>query len=753
MAIINTLITAKDKMSDVLNNVANNATKARKKVNDSLGETSDKVVTLENVFKNLKGTSITSFSDIIYLTKRVKTTMGAAESQAMKWATTLSLAAAGVTAISAAVVTAISKNADYVRGLRQAADSSNSTIEFLQQMKIAFRDTGFEVEKLGDINKDVLDHLGDAFRDGSGPADDMKALGLNLKDYNKYINQANGGTRALIHTYYELRNSGKNIAEITNMMETLASDGSHLVGTLRNFSNETDALNSILGTHAGISAETAEKYKEWDKQIDTLATNFNNWKVNILSPTVDEINELLRLMNGDWENTAFARFFTADGFNDMMRDFFTGGSNGDVFRELLGDMGFELSLSYDGLDNIKETVANLKSDIEGVVSQVDDSKGWEKPDKGDGGKAKRQFEAQRKQAQDWLAQVDSNIALEQNKADINYQLQLKKLDSFHKNKLISEREYQRGVEMLNTQLNNANTETIYKNQMERLNSQHDQMLLSEQEYQTRLHQIQQEKAGSVLENSYTSEIERLRYQHEQKLVSEEEYQAKLLAIQYEYEQRRKDLASATENIGRNDMFARQAADMEKYNENVNRGIDLATGFADTIANATEQGSAAWIAATIATKGLMVAQAIMAANLAAVQAAASTPGGPAAQLAAAESIQSWGYAQAALIAAQGIVEVAGAREKGGPVEGGKTYLVGEKGPELFTVPGTGGQITSNANLQKAIGGNQSSGGYSEFNQTNIFQGSGVTGDDMETLKSMTESIVDKKLSDEKRKNGG
>lgn len=36
---------------------------------------------------------------------------------------------------------------------------------------------------------------------------------------------------------------------------------------------------------------------------------------------------------------------------------------------------------------------------------------------------------------------------------------------------------------------------------------------------------------------------------------------------------------------------------------------------------------------------------------------------------------------------------GARASGGPVLGGKTYLVGEKGPELFT-PGTGGSITPN-----------------------------------------------------------
>ena len=39
---------------------------------------------------------------------------------------------------------------------------------------------------------------------------------------------------------------------------------------------------------------------------------------------------------------------------------------------------------------------------------------------------------------------------------------------------------------------------------------------------------------------------------------------------------------------------------------------------------------------------------------------------------------------------------GERANGGPVTGGRSYLVGERGPELFT-PGRSGMITSNENL--------------------------------------------------------
>lgn len=752
MPIINTLLTARDNMSNVVNNLADNVQRAKKKVNDSTRGMADGVENLEDVFNSLRGASISSFGDINELINRVKTTMAGAEAGAARYLAAFGLVAGGLTAVAGAVVMAINANADYVREMRQVATATGTSIEYLQQMKKEFIATGMEIDKFGDINKDALDHLGDAFRDGSGPADDMKALGLSMKDYNQYLNQTNGGIKALIHTFFELRAAGKNNAEITNMMETLASDGSHLVGVLQQYGNELDALNAISGQHVGVTSDVAAKYAEWDRKIETLKTNFNDWKVNILAPTVDEINELLDLMNGDWENTSFAKFFTKDGFSEAIRGFLTGGNNGDLIRNGMIQLGVDPVISYDGLDHLKGVVADMQSDVDGITKKATPDGGWNKPEKDDSAQKAKQFAAQKAQADAWLQQLDANIATQQDKADRNYSIQLKKLDEFHKKGLVSERDYNRGVEMLNTQKYGADIEQVYQNRMERLNSQHEQMLISERDYQEKLHQIQAERESNVLDMNRSSALERLNYEHDQKLVSEQKYQEQLLAIQYDYEQRRKALTSKTENIGRNDMFAKQAEGMQKYNETVNRGIDLASGFADIVKSSAEQGSAAWLVATLAQKAMLVGQAIMAANLAAVMAAANTPGGPAAQMAAAESIQAWGYAQAAMIAAQGIVEVAGAREKGGPVYGGKTYLVGEKGPELFTVPGTGGQITSNANLQKAMGGGGASGGSAEFTQINHITGSGITADDLDTLKGMTEAIVDKKLSDRDRANG-
>lgn len=79
----------------------------------------------------------------------------------------------------------------------------------------------------------------------------------------------------------------------------------------------------------------------------------------------------------------------------------------------------------------------------------------------------------------------------------------------------------------------------------------------------------------------------------------------------------------------------------------------------------------------------------------------------------------GAAQIAMIAAQPMP----AREMGGPVTGGTSYLVGEKGPEIFT-PGATGQITSNDKLTRL-------GGGGDISVTPVFQISGDVNDTVRT----------------------
>ncbi|QYJ00746.1 phage tail length tape measure family protein [Thalassovita mediterranea] len=114
---------------------------------------------------------------------------------------------------------------------------------------------------------------------------------------------------------------------------------------------------------------------------------------------------------------------------------------------------------------------------------------------------------------------------------------------------------------------------------------------------------------------------------------------------------------------------------------------------------TEKQSAAAQAAFAIAKGLDLAQATMNSYVAITEAWADPTLPYFMKIAA--SIQAATTVMAA-VANIRRTTLSGAREMGGPVYGGGTYLVGEKGPELFT-PGASGQITSNANLQKAVKG--------------------------------------------------
>ena len=69
-------------------------------------------------------------------------------------------------------------------------------------------------------------------------------------------------------------------------------------------------------------------------------------------------------------------------------------------------------------------------------------------------------------------------------------------------------------------------------------------------------------------------------------------------------------------------------------------------------------------------------------------------------------------QFGVITAEGIATVRGRKAAGGPVSGGSTYLVGEKGPELFTPSGSGVVIPNN----KLAGGSSRASGGSTTNIT-------------------------------------
>jgi hypothetical protein len=139
--------------------------------------------------------------------------------------------------------------------------------------------------------------------------------------------------------------------------------------------------------------------------------------------------------------------------------------------------------------------------------------------------------------------------------------------------------------------------------------------------------------------------------------------------------------------------------------------NIATTSLNILASSSDQGSGIWMAAILAQQGMLAAQAVMQSQLLATQTTAAQMPAPgtdvtgvltAKAVAAGETVRGWGMLNAALIMAQGVGQIAGAREFGGPVIGGYNYLVGENGPEVVSF-GQSGTVHPNRSLDGFMNG--------------------------------------------------
>lgn len=184
--------------------------------------------------------------------------------------------------------------------------------------------------------------------------------------------------------------------------------------------------------------------------------------------------------------------------------------------------------------------------------------------------------------------------------------------------------------------------------------------------------------------------------YEQQLINVQQFEETKALIEDQYRQRKEDL------------------DRQALTTQLNIAASLFDGLAGLAESAGGKQSAAYRTLFAISKSFQIAESLI--NLhAAVMKAMNDPTAvtPAQKFANMAAVASQG---AAVLNQLKSVTISGARASGGYVGGGKTYLVGEKGPELFT-PGASGQITSNSNLNKALG--ESNSKTVVINQTNNF----------------------------------
>ncbi|MHA3671006.1 hypothetical protein ACX1IQ_21065 [Yersinia enterocolitica] len=330
------------------------------------------------------------------------------------------VAGAGITALAGL---ALASN-NYVRELNQISNNTRLTVEDIQRLGHAFYDTGLSMEKFGDFNKDTLDKLGDAFRNGGGVADDIKEYGLDVQQYAKFLNQADGGMKAVIHTFYEMKKAGRSVGEITNVLETLASDSSHLITTFEKFNSEAEANSYIQSQNISLTNEAAAEYKKFDAELNKLTGSMKLALAEGLTPFVAGLNTLIGALS---ESPKQMGFFNE--LNDSIRES-TGSLQDmlDIWRQLrqagnLNYMGAGFTTGtldngskdpvQESRDTVKRKANDLAADVNNAIAEAKAPKGGfvnKEKEAADAEKASKKAASEAQRAADKLAREEATAA-------------------------------------------------------------------------------------------------------------------------------------------------------------------------------------------------------------------------------------------------------------------------------------------------------------------------------------------------------
>lgn len=221
----------------------------------------------------------------------------------------LSTGIGGIAAVALGAGTAVGalilKTNDLVRELNQMAKQSGISVTELQKLQKAFRETGFGVDKFVDMNTDALDKLSDAYHNGGGIADDMLSVGLDPKKYTKFLNDKDGGIKAVIQAYYDLKDAGASVADQKFFLESWVSDGSRLTEVLDKSKDSADAWNKIGEQAVSITEDQAKIYAQFDANLDKLKTTSQDYLYQGLTPIIEATNNFLDAYEKDAPDTLF----------------------------------------------------------------------------------------------------------------------------------------------------------------------------------------------------------------------------------------------------------------------------------------------------------------------------------------------------------------------------------------------------------------------------------------------------------------
>ncbi len=210
-------------------------------------------------------------------------------------------------AVSAIGGLALKTNA-LVKELNQLSSQSGLSVSYLQKLDKTFRDTGLGMEKLVDINTDVMDKMGDAVVSGGGEfASVIKDMGFNIQEYSQFLNQPDGGIKATLHLMDAMKRAGVSAAEQKFALEAIASDASRLGSVYNDLGSKQEVLNAISNQSVAVTDELAREYKKFDNNLADLNNTGQEFLYEFMHPVIREFNDLWDWFNKGWGDSDFMK--------------------------------------------------------------------------------------------------------------------------------------------------------------------------------------------------------------------------------------------------------------------------------------------------------------------------------------------------------------------------------------------------------------------------------------------------------------
>lgn len=224
-------------------------------------------------------------------------------------------ASAGVAALGLALVAAVQRSRDAAQSfadIAKEADRVGMGVEAFQEIAYAARNTGVDVDKLGEALKELAGRALDAFQNGGEAAEGFKRIGLEQKDLQDKIGDTDKLFTEVIQRIGSLKTAGERVLTVQQIfgdeggepLLALIARGSDEFARLRKEAHEMGVVLDEAMIRRGADAA---------RQLDTLSsviqTNLNAAVVDLAPILVD----MARL----FADIARAVADVVDGFRDL----------------------------------------------------------------------------------------------------------------------------------------------------------------------------------------------------------------------------------------------------------------------------------------------------------------------------------------------------------------------------------------------------------------------------------------------------